>query len=90
MAMTAVFIKVDETRIVQALREVGEKLDGTEREVALDFSVLRIDSSALRAMEELARIADEKNVKVALRGVNVDVYKVLKLVKLTRRFSFVN
>jgi anti-anti-sigma regulatory factor len=90
MAMTTVFIKVDETRIVQALREVGEKLDGTEREVALDFSVLRIDASALRAMEELARIADEKNVKVALRGVNVDVYKVLKLVKLTRRFSFVN
>ena len=50
----------------------------------------RIDSSALRALEEFARIADEKAVKVVLRGVNVDVYKVLKLVKLTRRFSFVN
>jgi hypothetical protein len=41
-------------------------------------------------MEEFARIADEKAVKVVLRGVNVDVYKVLKLVKLTQRFSFVN
>jgi hypothetical protein len=41
-------------------------------------------------MEELAQLASEKNVKVALRSVNVDVYKVLKLVKLTRRFSFVN
>jgi anti-anti-sigma regulatory factor len=91
MAMTAVFIKVDETRIAQTLREVGEKLDGTEGEVALDFSsALRIDGSVLRAMEELARIAEGKNVKIALRGVNVDVYKVLKLVKLTRRFSFVN
>lgn len=89
--MNAVFLNVDETRVVPALREAGEKLDGTEGEVALDLSpVHRIDSSALRAMEELARIADEKNVKVALRGVNVDVYKVLKLVKLTRRFSFVN
>ena len=89
--MTAVFLNVDETRVVPALREAGEKLDGTEREVALDLSsVHRIDSSALAALEELARIADAKNVKVALRGVNVEVYKVLKLVKLTRRFSFVN
>jgi anti-anti-sigma regulatory factor len=91
MAMIAVILNIDETRMVSALREAGEKLEGTEGEAVLDFSsVRRIDSSALRAMEELARIADEKSVKVALRGVNVDVYKVLKLVKLTRRFSFVN
>jgi anti-anti-sigma regulatory factor len=91
MAMIAVILNIDETRMVSALREAGEKLEGTEGEAVLDFSsVRRIDSSALRAMEELARIADEKSVKVALRGVNIDVYKVLKLVKLTRRFSFVN
>jgi len=89
--MTAVFLSVDETRVVPALREAGEKLDGTEGEVALDVSsVHRIDSSALGALEELACIADAKNVKVALRSINVEVYKVLKLVKLTRRFSFVN
>ena len=58
-------------------------------EVVLDFSsVRRIDPSALRAMEKLAGIADDKAVKVVLRGVNVDIYKVLKLVKLTPRFSF--
>ena len=91
MARNAVFINIDETRVIPALREAGKKLDGAEGEIALDFSsVHRVDSSALRAMEELARIADEKNVKLALRGVNVDVYKVLKLVKLTRQFSFVN
>jgi len=91
MAMIAVFFDIDETRVVPALREAGGKLDGTEGEVVLDFSsVRRVDSSALRAMEDLARIADEKTVKVVLRGVNVDVYKVLKLVKLTRRFSFAN
>ena len=50
----------------------------------------RIDPSALRAMEDFAGIADDKGVKVVLRGVNVDIYKVLKLVKLTSRFSFVN
>ena len=33
-------------------------------------------------METFAGVADEKAVKVVLRGVNVDIYKVLKLVKL--------
>ncbi len=69
----------------------GRKLDGLEREVVLDFSsVRRIDPSVVRAMEELAGIAEDKGVKVALRGLNVDVYKVLKLVKLASRFIFVN
>ena len=91
MAMIAVWLKIDETRVAQALREAGQKLDGVEGEVVLDFSsVCRIDPSVLRAMEEFAGIADEKGVKVVLRGVNVDVYKVLKLVKLASRFSFVS
>jgi anti-anti-sigma regulatory factor len=91
MAMTAVFLNIDDQRVVPALQEAGEKLDSTQGETVLDFSsVRRIDSSALRALEGFARLADEKAVKVVLRGVNVDVYKVLKLMKLTRRFSFVN
>jgi anti-anti-sigma regulatory factor len=91
MAMMAVFLKIDEGRVVQALQEAGEKLDSTEGEVIVDFSsVRRIDPGTVRGIEEFARIADDKCVKVALRGVNVDVYKVLKLVKLASRFSFVN
>jgi anti-anti-sigma regulatory factor len=91
MATNAVFLNIDETRVVAALCEAAEKLDGTEGEAVLDFSsVRRIDSAGVRALEELARVADEKNVKVVLRGVNVDVYKVLKLIKLTGRFSFAN
>lgn len=89
--MPAVFLNVDTARVVPALREAGEKLDGAEGELALDFSsVIRIDSNAVQALEELARHADAKSVKVVLRGVNVDVYKVFKLVGLTRRFSFVD
>ena len=89
--MIAVFLNIDEERIVPALQEAGGNLDCAQGEAVLDFSsVRRIDSSGLRALEEFARIADEKAVKVVLRGVNVDVYKVLKLVKLTQRFSFVN
>jgi anti-anti-sigma regulatory factor len=91
MPMITVWPKIDERRVVQELQEAGEKLDGAEGEVVLDFSsVRRIDTSVLKGMEEFAGLARDKNVKVALRGVNVDVYKVLKLVKLASRFSFVN
>ena len=91
MEMTGNWLKIDEQRIVQELRDAAGRLDGTENEMALDFSsVGRIDSGALRALEEFAAIADEKAVKVVLCGVNVDVYKVLKLVKLASRFFFVN
>ena len=89
MAVIAVFLKIDEGRLVQALQEAGEKLDHADSEVVLDFSaVRRIDASALRAMETLAGIADGKAIKVGVRGVNVEIYKVLKLVKLASRFSF--
>ena len=91
MATIAVWLKIDEEHVVHALQEAAEKLDSVEGEVALDFSsVQRIDSSAIRALEEFAGLADDKAVRVVLRGVNVNVYKVLKLVKLASRFSFVN
>jgi anti-anti-sigma regulatory factor len=89
MEMIAVWLKIDEEHVVQALQEAAEKLASVEGEVALDFSaVRRIDASALRALEEFAAIADDKGVEVVLRGVNIGVYKVLKLVKLGSRFSF--
>jgi anti-anti-sigma regulatory factor len=91
MAMIDVGFKIDEERIVQALQEAGEKLNSADGEVVLDFSsVRRVDASPLRALEELAGITDDKGVKAVLRGVNVNVYKVLKLVKLGSRFSFVH
>lgn len=87
--MIAVWTKIDEESAVEGLREAGNKLESADGEVTLDFSsVRRIDASVVRAMEELANRAKEKDVKVALRGVNVDVYKVLKLVKLASRFTF--
>jgi len=91
MAMIAVCLKIDEERVVQVLQEAGDKLDSAEGEVVLDFSaVLRIDASALKAMEAFAGIADNKGVKAVLRGVHVGVYRVLKLVKVASRFSFVS
>ena len=66
-----------------------EKINGGEQEVMLDFSdVARIDGNVVRALEELAGVADERSVKVVLRAVNVDIYRVLKQLKLTERFTF--
>ena len=89
MPMTAVPVEVDGARVVHALQEAAERLARADGEVVLDFSsVRRIDPSAVREMEKLADTADGKAVKVVLRGVNIDIYKVLKLVKLVPRFSF--
>jgi anti-anti-sigma regulatory factor len=90
MAMSVVWLKFDEARVEQKLQEAMEKLDG-EKEVILDFScVRRIDSGALRAMEDFVGTADGKGIKIVLRSVSVDIYKVLKLVKLAPRFIFSN
>lgn len=91
MAMISVWLNMDEKGVVPALQEAAEKLDGGDDEVIVDFAaVRRIDLNGLQAMEGLAGIADKKAIKVVLRGVNIDVYKVLKLVKLASRFSFVS
>ena len=88
MEMIPVLLNLGEKRLVPALQEAREKLSGMEGEAVLDFSsVQRVDPSVLRAMEELVGAADEKGVKVILSGVNVGVYKVLKLAKLAPRFS---
>jgi len=88
MAMTGMLLTMDEKRLVSALQEAEKEIAGGG-EVVLDFSnVRRVEPSALRAMEEFVHIAEEKGAKVVLRGVNVDVYKVLKLLKLAPQFSF--
>ena len=70
----------------QAAREKVERAEG---EVVVDCSTVnRINPKTLRALEDLADVADIKGVKVALRGVSTEIYKVLKLVKLGSRFSF--
>ena len=91
MTMIDVWLEVDGNRVAQVLNEAAEKLDSAGGDVFLDFSaVRRIDPSGLRALEDFAGAADGKAVKVTMRGVNVDVYKVLKLARLSSRFSMVN
>lgn len=88
MSMNTVWLRSDENGAVPALQDVIGQLDSAGGELVLDFSgVQRIDPRALGAMEKLAGSADKKAVKVVLRGVNVSVYKVLKLMRLEARFS---
>jgi ABC-type transporter Mla MlaB component len=91
MATIAVMFKVDGEGVVPALQQAGEGLNKANGQMVLDFStVRRVDPAALCAMEEFAGIAEGRGVKLALRGVNIDVYKVLKLAKLVPRFSFLS
>jgi len=90
MPMVSVWVNIDEKSVVSSLEEAANKLDGAAGEIILDFvSVARIDTAALRAIEGFATKVAGKPVKVVLRDVNVGVYKVLKLAKLARQFSFV-
>ena len=90
METIAVWLEMDEKNVRRTLQEAEEKLAGVQDEIILDFSsVLRIDPGALQAIEEFTAVAAGKGVKVVLRGVNVGIYKVLKLVRLASRFSFV-
>ena len=89
MATIAELLKIDGDRVAECIHEAYMQLDTAGDQTNLDFSsVLRISPKDLRAMEELADRADNQSVKVVLCEVNVDIYKVLKLVKLAPRFSF--
>jgi len=82
-------IKIGEEFMVPALQDAAEKLDSAEGELIVDFSsVKRVTSAGLAALRALADSAEKKGVKVVLQDVNVEIYKALKLVKLTSRFSF--
>jgi len=71
--------------------EAAEKVRNAAGEVILDLSsVPRLDAKAVAALEHLAELAEGRRIPVVLRAVNGDVYKVLKLLKLAGRFSFLN
>jgi anti-anti-sigma regulatory factor len=57
----------------------------------LDFSsIRRLDGRALDTLEKASAKADERGVRLVVRAASVEVYLVLKLVKLAPRFAFQN
>jgi anti-anti-sigma regulatory factor len=89
MAITSLWVNIDGRGVARVLQEAAGRLEGNEHEIVVDFaSVQRIDLDGLRAMEGLASAAHEISVNVVLVGVSVEVYRVLKLMKLASRFSY--
>lgn len=90
-AMIAVWLKIGGESAADDLQDACERLLNADGEVVLDLSsVRRIDPPAITALDSFAAQADDQGVNVVLRGVSAEVYKVLKLVKLTGRFSFLS
>jgi anti-anti-sigma regulatory factor len=91
MVSDEVFRKLGDEGVISALEAVGIKLKCANGELGLDLSnVYRLNANALRALEAFVSRAEEMSLRVVLHRVSVDVYKVLTLVKLTSRFSFVS
>ncbi len=83
-------LSTPDLRAEAMVEAAAERLDSIKEDLELDFSeVRRLDPAALRAMHQLVLRAEEHRVKVKLRGVNVEVYKVLKLSGVAGQFSFV-
>jgi hypothetical protein len=73
------------------LRHAADRLDSTAGEVYLDFApVRRIAAAELSELAALVAVAESKAIPVVLGSVNVDVYRVLKLMKLAPRIEFRN
>ena len=88
---TPLSFEIDEEHVVEGLQAVRDKLATVGGEVLLDFFFTQqLDPSGLQVLEALAGDAEVMKVKVVLRGINVDVYKVLKLAGLDGRFVFVD
>jgi anti-anti-sigma regulatory factor len=90
MTSNRVWLNVDpECLLLQ--KDAVEKLQSAEGELVLNFSsVVRIDSRAALAMEQLADLATQRSRKIELRAVNTTTYRALKLMKLARRFTVVS
>ncbi len=79
---------IDQECIASELQRLRDEVT-VGNKIALDFSaVRRMDARALQEMELLARAVHDKSVKVVIQGLKVEVYKVLKLARLTSQFQF--
>ena len=91
MTPPVVCIKVEPANASQPWQnEAVEQVNRSEEQVVLDFSAVeRIDVSMAAALGRLADHAGQRSATVALRGINVGVYKVLRLLRLASKFSYV-
>lgn len=83
--------RIDGEHVAESLRAIAEKLTASDGDLVLDFSAVRfLSPAALAALSQFASTAEKKRVRLVFRAVNIDVYKVLKLAKMTSRLAFLN
>ena len=74
---------------LRALGEAASRLAAGAPDLRLDFSAVdRIGPETARALEELSDQAGKASVNPVLTGVNIGVYRVLKLLKVAHKFSY--
>lgn len=82
---------IEEGQVTHILADARARLRSADGNLVLDFSaVRRLDTHALSALENLLAMAEQQQAAIALRGVTVEVYRVLKAVCLASRLTFVN
>ena len=90
MANIAILVSLEDGALAAELEQAIAMLENGEREVVLDFSsVHRLSAGEVRAIDEFTRTAEDKGVKVRVRGLGVDLYRALKLARLSSRLSLV-
>jgi anti-anti-sigma regulatory factor len=91
MATTAETLRIDSAGAAGLLQRASEQVKNGANEVIVEFgSVRRIDPRILLLLEQLAAEGAKRKVNISLRGVNIDVYKVIKLSHLAAHFAFQN
>ncbi len=91
ITMSSVQHEFETKRFLESLLQAKEQLCGTATEMVMDLSaVRRIDPEVIKQLEELVSVAKSRKIRLVLRGVSVDIYKVLKLMKLSAQFSYVD
>jgi anti-anti-sigma regulatory factor len=89
--MKASSFVIEAEHVALQVDDIRAKLATEGPEILLDFFLAQIlDPPGIQALEELAAAAHVMDVKVMLRGVNVEMYKVLKLAGLADRFGFLD
>ena len=91
METVAVQLAIDPKRVQAGLEKARTMLDKASGELILDLTTVpRLAARDLQSLDGLAAVANQKGVTIVLRGVGTTLYKVLKLMKLSSRFSFAN
>lgn len=91
MSPVAEWWKVDGDNVAQSLQNALEKLSSADGELVLDLSaVIRLQTDALSTLGHIASTAESQKIKVGLRGLSVDAYRVLKLAGLSPRFTLLH